>query len=163
MDYYSPGPSVHKILQTTILEWVTISFSRGSSQPRNGTQISCIAGRVFFFFFFLQADSLPSEPPGKLITGFEERKLTVMLWATYREVWGSLGAESGLWPTASKKTLPCSYNDMELNLPATRMNLEKDLPGENCKLSWHLDNSLLSLSWGSSDTAQTPHSWTLRQ
>ena len=162
MDYYSPGPSVHKILQTTILEWVTISFSRGSSQPRNGSQISCIAGRVFFFFF-LPADSLPSEPPGKLITGFEERKLTVMLWATYREVWGSLGAESGLWPTASKKTLPCSYNDMELNLPATRMNLEKDLPGENCKLSWHLDNSLLSLSWGSSDTAQTPHSWTLRQ
>ena len=51
MDYYSPGPSVHKILQATILEWVTISFSRGSSQPRNGTQISCIAGRFFFFFF----------------------------------------------------------------------------------------------------------------
>ena len=31
MDYSSPGPSVHGILQATILEWVAIPFSRGSS------------------------------------------------------------------------------------------------------------------------------------
>ena len=42
-----PGSSVHGILQTRILEWVAISFSRGSSQPRVGTQVSCIAG-IFF-------------------------------------------------------------------------------------------------------------------
>ena len=30
-----------------ILEWVTIPFSRGSSQPRDRAQISCIAGRLF--------------------------------------------------------------------------------------------------------------------
>ena len=35
MDYSSPGSSVHGILQTRILEWVAISFSRGSSQPRD--------------------------------------------------------------------------------------------------------------------------------
>ena len=42
-----PGFSVHGILQARILEWVAISFSRGSSQPRNQTQVSCIAGRFF--------------------------------------------------------------------------------------------------------------------
>ena len=39
--------TVHGILQARILEWVAISFSRGSSQPRNQTQVSCIAGRFF--------------------------------------------------------------------------------------------------------------------
>ena len=35
------------ILQARILEWVAISFSRGSSQPRDQTQVSCIADRGF--------------------------------------------------------------------------------------------------------------------
>ena len=38
MDY-----TVHAILQARILEWVAVPFSRGSSQPRNQTQVSCIA------------------------------------------------------------------------------------------------------------------------
>ena len=42
MDY-----TVHGILQARILEWVTVPFSRGSSQPRNRTQVSSIAGRFF--------------------------------------------------------------------------------------------------------------------
>ena len=42
-----PGSSVHGILQARILEWVAISFSRGSSWPRNQTQVSYIAGRFF--------------------------------------------------------------------------------------------------------------------
>ena len=43
--------TVHGILQARILEWVAVPFSRGSSQPRERTQISLIAG-----------DSLPAEP-----------------------------------------------------------------------------------------------------
>ena len=42
-----PGSSVHIILQARILEWVAIPFSRGSSWPRDGTQVSRIAGRFF--------------------------------------------------------------------------------------------------------------------
>ena len=42
-----PGSSVHGIFQARILEWVAISFSRGSSQPRDQTQVSCITGRCF--------------------------------------------------------------------------------------------------------------------
>ena len=38
---------VHGIPQARILEWVAIPFSRGSSQPRNQTGVSCIAGGFF--------------------------------------------------------------------------------------------------------------------
>ena len=38
-----PGSSVHGIFQAWVLEWVAIPFSRGSSPPRNRTQVSCIA------------------------------------------------------------------------------------------------------------------------
>ena len=47
MDCSPPGSSVHGILQARILEWVAISFSRGSSWPRDRTQVSRIAGRCF--------------------------------------------------------------------------------------------------------------------
>ena len=47
MDCSPPGSSVHGILQARILEWVAISFSRGSSQPRDQTRVSCTAGRFF--------------------------------------------------------------------------------------------------------------------
>ena len=42
-----PGSSVHGISQARVLEWIAISFSRGSSWPRNRTLVSCIAGRRF--------------------------------------------------------------------------------------------------------------------
>ena len=47
LDCSLPGFSVHGIFQARVLEWVSISFSRGSSQPRDQTQVSCIAGRHF--------------------------------------------------------------------------------------------------------------------
>ena len=42
-----PGSSVHGISQARILEWIAISFSRGSFKPRDGTQVSCLAGKFF--------------------------------------------------------------------------------------------------------------------
>ena len=42
MDY-----TVHGILQARILEWVALPFSKGFSQPRGQTQVSCIAGGFF--------------------------------------------------------------------------------------------------------------------
>ena len=47
MDCSPPGSSVHGILQARILEWVAISFSRGSSWPRDQTWVSCTVGRFF--------------------------------------------------------------------------------------------------------------------
>jgi len=51
IDYSPPGSSVHGILQAWILEWVAISFSKGSSQARDRTQVSCIAGRCFTIYW----------------------------------------------------------------------------------------------------------------
>ena len=47
MDWSPPGSSVHEILQARILEWVAMPSSRGSSQPRDGTQVSRTAGGFF--------------------------------------------------------------------------------------------------------------------
>ena len=54
VDCSPPGSSVLGILQARILEWVAIPFSRGSSQPRDRTQVSPIEGGF-----------LPAEPQGK--------------------------------------------------------------------------------------------------
>ena len=45
-DGSPPGSSVHRILQARLLEWVAIFYSRGSSQPRDQSHVSCIATRV---------------------------------------------------------------------------------------------------------------------
>ena len=42
-----PVSSVHGIFQARIMAWVAISYSRGSSQPRDRTHVFCIAGRFF--------------------------------------------------------------------------------------------------------------------
>ena len=47
MEYSLPGSFVHGILHERILEWVAISFSRGTSWPRDRAWISCIAFRFF--------------------------------------------------------------------------------------------------------------------
>ena len=47
MDCIPPGSSVCGILQARTLKWVVMPFPRGSSQPRDQIQVSCIAGRFF--------------------------------------------------------------------------------------------------------------------
>ena len=48
MDCSLSGVSVHGIFQARVLEWIAISFSRGSSRPRNRTWVSHITGRRFY-------------------------------------------------------------------------------------------------------------------
>ena len=79
MDCSLPDSSVYGILQATILKWVAIPFSRGSSQPRDWTWISCIAGRFLtiwairetdiYHYTFVQTHrtcGIESEPKGKM-------------------------------------------------------------------------------------------------
>ena len=54
VDCSPPGSSALGIFQRRILEWVAISFSRGSSPPSDRTHMSCLTGRFFI-----------TEPPGK--------------------------------------------------------------------------------------------------
>ena len=50
MDCSLPVSSIHRIFQARVLEWVAISFSRGSSRSRDRTRVSLIAGRCFTFW-----------------------------------------------------------------------------------------------------------------
>ena len=48
MDCSLPGFSVHGIFQARILEWIAIPISKGTSQPRDQTLVSCIAGKILY-------------------------------------------------------------------------------------------------------------------
>ena len=112
MDY-----TVHEILQDRILEWVAFPFSKGSSQPRDRTQVSRIAGGFSTSWATreaqeywsgesipfpgdllnpgielgspaLQDDSLPSEPPGKpKNTGMDSLFLLQGIFSTQELNW----------------------------------------------------------------------------
>ena len=76
------GSSVQEILQVRILEWVAMPSSRDSSQPRDQTCDSCIAGRFF-----------TAEPPGKpreerTITSISEKRKWNLLPARPPTAWG---------------------------------------------------------------------------
>ena len=63
MDCNPPVSSVHGVFQARILEWVAISFSRGSSWTRDCTCVSCISGGIF-----------TPKPPGKPPKSSDYRK-----------------------------------------------------------------------------------------
>ena len=86
-----PGTSVHGILQERVLEWVAISFSRGSSRPRDRTWVSCIAGRFFV-----------SEPPGEPRTDIVNTNSVFLYTVTNR--WGNNVNSERLYFLGSKLT-----------------------------------------------------------
>ena len=72
MDHSPPGSSVHGILQARILEWVAISFSWGSSWPRDRTQVSRISGRCFNLWATREAPIANSQGPNRVWTAFSD-------------------------------------------------------------------------------------------
>ena len=48
MNCSPPGSSLHRTSQARILEWAAISFSRGSSRPRDWTRVSCISRQILY-------------------------------------------------------------------------------------------------------------------
>ena len=108
MDCSLPDSSVHGIFQARILEWVTIPFSRGSFQPRDRTQISCIAGRFFTIWAtrevlsFTYSQQIPNS--AQHIINFTEKQKYVELykWKSGKDSPGrlevcSLSASSNGW------------------------------------------------------------------
>ena len=86
VNYSPPGFSTHGILQERTLEWVAILFSRGLSRP--GIKPGSLT---------LQADSLPSEPPGKPNKGSS--------WE-WKQLWLKIGNQSGVGPHHSWTAWP---------------------------------------------------------
>ena len=81
-----------EILQARILEWVAFPFSRGSSQPRDQTQVSHIAGRFF-----------TAEPQGKpKKTGVGSLSLLQEVFPTHESNWGLLYCRQILYQLSSE-------------------------------------------------------------
>ena len=102
MDCILPGSSVHRILQARILQWVAISFSWGSSQCRDWTNISCITGGFF-----------TTEPPGNPST----YSLPWIFWKEHPPVSHTnvLSGASLLWlPPSTHLTLPAGDDEGSL-------------------------------------------------
>ena len=90
-----------------ILEWVAYPFSRGSSWSRNQTGVSCIASR-FFFFFFLQADSLRGEPPGK--PPAYSLVIQITLWKVFgMPFYSSFSTEYVGWKIIAESKVGCLF------------------------------------------------------
>ena len=87
-----PDSSVHEIFQARILEWVSISFPRGSTWPRDWTQVSCFAGKLFSVW------------ATRTVTGnFSWPQFSIYLITTFlRTPWIVLVMTCGLWDLVSK-------------------------------------------------------------
>ena len=86
---------VHGTLQARILEWVAFPFSRGSSQPRDRTQVSHIAGGIFTNWATREAQEYwsgwPIPSPGNLSNpGIEPRSPSLQADSLPNELWGIL-------------------------------------------------------------------------
>ena len=102
MDCSLPGSSVHGILQERILEWVVISFSRGSPQPRDPTRVSRIADR--FLTVWATRETLGDGPQGiseiiylgkNLLGKVVLVILRIALWGA--KAWMTVFAGTSLW------------------------------------------------------------------
>ena len=99
MDCSPSGSSVHGIFQARALEWVAISFSRGSSQPRDQTRVSHIAGRRFTVWATREAHFnftlyvLPHPPPG----GMEVSRQKSLYWTEDRGGHQNFLSSTGSW------------------------------------------------------------------
>ena len=103
MDGSLPGSMVHGIFQARILKWAAISFSRGSSQPRDQTGLSCIADRCFTIWATREAykwvitegplkssrKTIPSQDT-ELSTHKHICKVPLPWKVIYSQVWGDL-------------------------------------------------------------------------
>ena len=86
-NYWSFSSSIHGILQARILEWIAISFSRGSSWPRDWTRVSCTAGRLSVVWATREAQILYDST--------YMRYLLLLLLSRFSRVW--LCATQSLW------------------------------------------------------------------
>ena len=85
-----PGSSVHGIFQARILEWFAISFSRGSSWPRDWTQVSCTA--LDAAAKSLQScptlcDPIDGSPPGSPIPGILQARTLEWAAISFSNAW----------------------------------------------------------------------------
>ena len=125
----SDSLQVHGILQARILEWVAFSFSRGSSQPRDRTQVSHIASRLFTYFPFLSSTAQNSGEQlcKNILWAWGERWKRLYICLQQEERWREMEVEILGGLPSWKKVLPWSYITFQL-LPHFSAFLVTKLP-----------------------------------
>ena len=116
MDCSPPGSSVQEILQARILEWVAISFSRGSSRPSNQIWVSCIAGGFFTIWATTEAHTAACEDTrlskfSATRAGAEQNQWSSHTHTLLTPAMGSLINMTYSPP----KQQPCQFNNLPLN------------------------------------------------
>ena len=86
MDCSLPGFSIPGIFQARVLEWVTISFFRGSPWPRDWTQVSCIAGRCFTLWATREALHLRPDIDSSASHPIHWRKSLLIDWECHAQL-----------------------------------------------------------------------------
>ena len=90
MDHSPPDSSVYGVLQARILEWVTMSSSRGPSWPRYWTQVSsvsCIGMRVLYHYFHLGNPSVSYKRVTKVTSIWFSESLSYLLILSFLFYW----------------------------------------------------------------------------
>ena len=87
MDWGLPCSPIRGIFQARILEWVAISFSRVSSQPRDWTHVSCIS-RSFLFHWAIREARSPTSPHCPSLTSFTLTSLIHWNYFAFHVTWG---------------------------------------------------------------------------
>ena len=134
-DCSPPGFSAHGILQTRILEWIAIPFSRGSSQPRDRTLISFIAGRFFTLwaigksrYYQLQTGSSKEycqrQQQGHLLLPLRRLNPVLLQLLTFNTSWRSSGwmrcsVLQGIWWDRSLDDWIFLGTDFTISIPAS--------------------------------------------
>ena len=111
MDCGSPGSSAHGILQAGILEWVAFPFSKVSSQPRDQTCISCIAGRFFTSWATREAPLLCSASLNSMIQSLQPYSVKALSPCL------SLAFLDELTPSTFKPTYECKWLQLNYSQP----------------------------------------------
>ena len=134
-DCSTPDSPVHGVLQARILEWVSIPFSRGSSQSRDvWIQVSCIAGR--FFIAWATREAVKWEDASKQNTKYHSNLsvITNLLSEIERLSGGNLGV-------GETRQFPLLNSDLPWWQAVSKMCLRKSWIIKN-----HLQNKLLQKS-----------------
>ena len=98
-DSVIPWTIVPGILQARIMEWVAIPFSRGSSRPRDQTQVSCLAGGYFTKWAMREAQSGCSRRQKWWVWRAWQGYHDIRVWVLWEMSWK--GGSCGEWETQS--------------------------------------------------------------
>ena len=134
MNCSPPGPSVHGILQARILEWVAISSSRGSSQPRNWTYVSWVSSIGRQALYELRHCGSPSSP---VVT--DRSAHGGQLWGD----WGSCSQCLWMWKWSGASLELTSLQGLLNESRLWVKSLFLSLDGEQMKMKMYVGTSLI--------------------